>query len=162
DLAAAGCDEAIEEARTHRLLHGVKPIDDLVKVASNNRRRTLEPIEGGKPQHPRALAHFFRPQPLQHQLQERGFDHMRLFTRSTAASPTTNAYLSDSDLLDQPVDQRIFDFDRQLTRRASIVPDGQRLADRTRSALLVEMLEAEPVAEQIGNPLIEAIELRQA
>src|SRR5262245_11121325 len=87
---------------------------------------------------------------------------MRLFTRSTAAGATTDAYLSDPDLFDQAVDQRTFDFDRRLTRRTSIVPDGQWLADRNSGASLVEMIEAEPVAEQIGNPLIEAIELRQA
>src|SRR5262245_19654497 len=52
DLAATGRDEAIEEARAHRLFLGVELVDDLVKVASNDRRRALEPFEGGKPQHP--------------------------------------------------------------------------------------------------------------
>jgi hypothetical protein len=160
-LAAAGGHQPVEKAGAHRLGGLVQAVHHLVEMAAHDRLCPAQGLEVRQPQHAGCRAYLL-PQPGHHQLQEGNLDLVRLAVRGRAAHAATHRHAAHADLLQQGVHQAVLDLHRRLASDVLAVPDLKWAAYGLRRARSVEVPQAQPVAQQVWDALLEAVQFGQA
>ena len=157
DLGARGRDEVVEHGCGNVLVCRREAPERPLEMRPHDRVGPSQLAERREAENGRAPLALDLPQPLEHELQVRRFDPILVFLDATAAgSPDVD--LTRGDLVEDHLHELGLDLDRFA---GQLVVALNRPEDRGAAAVPVEVVEPEVVGEEVRDPALERIELRE-